>query len=180
MQATAEQLAAAIDHVKQSPRDAGVVELIVVRPAKNERRVLDEATLDSKDGLLGDLWPTRPSRLTPGAPNPDQQLTLMNARAIAAIAGSRDAWPPAGDQLYVDFDLSAEHLPAGTRLALGDAIIEITAVPHTGCASFTARFGSEAMKWVNSPEGRALNLRGIYARVIRRGVCKRGDTIRRL
>jgi len=162
------------------PRDVGTVELIVRRPAVEEREVLYEAELDPAEGLVGDCWRTRGSKATEdGSAHPDMQLTLMNARLISLIAGTRDRWPLAGDQLYVDFDLSNEHLPPGTRLELGSAVIEITDQPHTGCGKFIKRFGADALKFVNTPVGRDLNLRGIYARVIEGGTLRAGDEIRR-
>jgi MOSC domain-containing protein YiiM len=104
----------------------------------------------------------------------------MSSRAIALATGERDRWPLAGDQLYVDLDLSGENLPPGTRLALGTAVIEVTAEPHTGCKKFRARFGTETLELFNSPEGRALNLRGINTRVVESGVVRVGDVVRKL
>jgi MOSC domain-containing protein YiiM len=159
--------------VRQSPSDTGLVELIVRRPSVGEREVLDVAELDLEQGLVGDRWwasaPTDAST----------QLTLMNARVIALIEPDRERWPLAGDQLYVDLDLSSENLPAGARLELGSAVIEVTDVPHTGCAKFTSRFGSDATRLVNSREGRGLRLRGMNARVIAPGLVRLGDAIRK-
>jgi len=104
----------------------------------------------------------------------------MNVRAIAAIDDDRERWPLAGDQLFVDFDLSEANLPAGTKLALGDAVLEISATPHTGCAKFTERFGSDATKWVNTGVGRELRLRGVNAKILSGGVIRRGDRLRRV
>jgi len=174
-------LEAGLDEIRGAPPDNGSVELIVRRPAEDAREVLDEATLDSKVGLVGDMWPTRGSSRTPdGSAHPGMQLTLMNARAAALIAGDRERWPLAGDQLYVDFDLSGENLPAGTRLAIGSAIVEVTDQPHTGCAKFAARFGHDALKFVNSTDGRALNLRGINTSIVEGGVVRVGDAIKKL
>jgi hypothetical protein len=177
-----EELAAGLATIRQSPADAGTVEMIVRRPAQDEREVLEEGRLTTDDGLVGDHWRARGSRSTPdGSANPECQLTLMNARLVDLLAGGdRQAWPLAGDQLYVDLDLSVENLPAGTRLAIGAAMIEVTEPPHTGCAKFSARFGSEAMRFVNSPEGRALRLRGLNARVVEPGEVRCGDAVRRL
>jgi MOSC domain-containing protein YiiM len=148
----------------------------VRRPAKGQREVLEEGRLDLVEGLVGDNWRTRGELATPKRlPNPDTQLTLMNARAAQLIAGSRERWALAGDQLYVDLDLSQANLPAGTRLAIGTALVEVTAEPHTGCKQFVGHFGMEAMLFVNSPEGRALCLRGINTRVVQAGVVRVGD-----
>jgi hypothetical protein len=171
--ASAEELHAGLDEIRRSPASEGTLELIVRRPFEGEREVLEEGTLDLKDGLCGDRW----SR---GSANPETQLTLMNARVIALVARDPDRWALAGDQLYVDFDLSPENLPPGTRLGLGSAVIEVTAEPHTGCKKFTGRFGSAAIRFVNSRDGRALRLRGMHARVVEPGTVRRGDTIRKL
>jgi hypothetical protein len=172
---------AGLDTIRQAPADTGSVELIVRRPAVEEREVVDEAELDLVDGLVGDNWSTRGSRaMADGSANPKAQLTVMNSRLAELVAGPREDWPPAGDQLYVDFDLSKENAPAGTRLAIGTAVIEVTDEPHTGCAKFSARFGSDALRFINSPAGRELNLRGINARVVEPGRVRRGDAIRKL
>lgn len=180
MHRTQEELDAGLAEIRASPRDDGIVEWISYRPSQGERVVVDRATLDLTAGMVGDTWNQRPSSRTPDrSPHPDMQLTLMNARVIALLAGDRAHWAIAGDQLYVDLDLSADNLPPGTQLSLGDAVVEVTAQPHTGCAKFTARFGSDAARWINAPAGRALNLRGVNARVVTPGVIHRADRIRK-
>jgi hypothetical protein len=176
-----DELEAGLDEIRRSPRDEGVLKLIVRRPRTGEREVLQEGQIDLAVGLVGDNWRTRGSPATAdGSANPNAQLTVMSARSIALVAQSDDRWPLAGDQLFLDMDLSGENLPPGTRLAIGSAVIEISADPHTGCRKFVARFGVEAMKFVNSPVGRHLNLRGINARVVRPGVIRVGDVARKI
>lgn len=178
---TPAELEASLEHIRMAPADHGTLELIVRRPAVDEREVLDTGMLSLDEGLVGDTWNQRASRKTPdGGPLLDAQLNIMNARASAAVAGPIERWALAGDQLYVDLDISLQTLPAGTQLALGKAVIEVTAEPHTGCAKFSARFGLDALRFVNSPAGRALNLRGINARVISPGPIHQGDRITRL
>jgi hypothetical protein len=172
--ATAEELLAGLDHIRAAPSDRGTVELIVRRPAVDEREVVEEGELDLVVGLIGDRWHLGTSPIN------DAQLTLMNARAAELIARTRERWPLAGDQLYVDFDLSVDNLPAGTQLAVGKAVVEVTAVPHTGCAKFSARFGTDALKFVNKSPGRELRLRGANARVVTPGPVRAGDTIAKL
>lgn len=176
-----EELEAALDHIRQAPADHGTLELIVRRPAVDEREVLETGQLSMEEGLVGDTWNQRSSTKTPdGGPLIDAQLNIMNARAAAAIAGPLERWALAGDQLYIDLDLSLETLPAGTQLAIGSAVIEVTAEPHTGCAKFSARFGGDALRFINSPTGRALNLRGINARVFHPGQIHQGDPVTRI
>ena len=170
-----------LDHIRNAPSNAGTVELIARRPAEDEREVLGEARLDLFDGLVGDTWRSRGSRHTPdGGPNPESQLTLMNARVAAVIAGERERWALAGDQLYVDLDLSLANLPPGSRVQIGSAVIEFSEEPHTGCAKFSARFGNDALRFVNSPVGRDLRLRGANCRVVVPGIVRPGDAIRKL
>jgi hypothetical protein len=177
---TTAALEAGLDHLRRSPADLGTVELIVRRPAENEREVLPEGTLDLSEGLVGDTWRERPSsRSTDGGPHPDMQLNVMNARAALLVAGSDERRALAGDQLYLDFDISVANLPPGTRLALGSAVIEVTPIPHTGCAKFSARFGADALRFVNSPVGRELRLRGMNARVVVAGTIRTGDVVRK-
>ncbi len=176
---TLQQLDASLDEIRRAPKDEGTVELIARRPAVGVREVVDHARLSAMQGLVGDSWHIRKSRKT-GAPDPEQQITLMNARAIAAIVPERAEWARAGDQLFVDFELTADHVPPGTRLAVGTAVLEVTAAPHLGCVKFTRQFGAEATRWVNTTLGRSLNLRGINARVVVDGEVQRGDVIRKL
>jgi MOSC domain-containing protein YiiM len=178
---TTQELEAGLDAIRQSPRDAGAIELIVRRPQSGAREVLTEGRLDLAEGLEGDSWRLRGSSMTPdGSAHPDAQLTLMNVRAIALLAQDRERWPLAGDQLYVDLDLSGDNLPPGTLLALGSAVVTVTAQPHTGCQQFRERFGLDALRFVNSPVGRQLNLRGINAKVVQPGVVRVGDIVKKL
>jgi len=178
---TAEELQAGLDHIRCSPKDEGLLDLIVRRQAVNEREVLEQAELDLVQGLIGDTWNRRRSKSTPdGSPNIEMQITVINSRAAALVAREKNRWQLAGDQLYLDLDLSAENLPSGTRMALGSAVIEVTPPPHLGCQKFVARFGLEAMKFVNSPLGRELRLRGMHARVVQPGQIRTGDLARKM
>jgi hypothetical protein len=173
---TAAELEAGLDNIHQAPKDRGILELIVRRPAVNVREVLREGQLDLTEGLVGDTWRTRGSSRTPdGSSHPDMQLNIMNSRVTALVAEDEERWALAGDQLYIDMNLSADNLPPGTRLALGEAVIEVTAQPHTGCKKFLARFGLAALQFVNSPVGCQLHLRGINAKVVRPGAIRVGD-----
>jgi hypothetical protein len=172
--------AADLEVVRDSPRAWGTVHALVLRPARDRRVVVEEAVLGEIEGVVGDNWRTRGSSSTPdGAANPESQLMLMSTRVLAAIEPDRDRWALAGDQLLVDFDLSIAYLPPGTRIIVGEAELEISVKPHTGCAKFSARFGSDALRWINSPDGRDARLRGVGARVIRGGTVRVGDAILR-
>lgn len=167
-------LIAGLDHVRHAPSERGVLELIVARPAVDERTLLAAAELAVDMGLVADRW-NRGSKS-----NLKSQLTVMNVRVTQLVAGDRSRWALAGDQLYVDFDLSAENIPPGTRLSIGDAVIEVSDQPHLGCEKFAARYGQAARELVNSPQGIALNLRGINTRVVKPGVVRVGDTVRKV
>ncbi|MDD9990156.1 MAG: hypothetical protein OXQ31_28060 [Spirochaetaceae bacterium] len=169
-----EALTAGLDEVRRSPATTGVLELIVRRPRTDVREVAEVAELDVAEGLVGDGWKTR------GSAELERQLTLANARLMALVAREKRHWPPAGDQLYVDFDLSQDNAPAGTRLSIGDAMIEVTEPPHTGCRKYASRYGLDALKFISTPLGKELRLRGLYAKVIRSGTIQAGDTVRKL
>lgn len=171
---TRAELEAGLDAIRQAPKDEGLLDLIVRRPRTNQREVLEQGELDVDRGLVGDRWGASRSR------HRDTQLTLMNSRVIALVAGDKSRWPLAGDQLYVDFDLSEESVPPGTRLAIGGAIVEVSAEPHTGCGKFVERFGVDAMRFVNSTVGRQLHLRGINVSVVQAGTIRTGDRVTRL
>ncbi len=178
---TAVELQAELEQLGASPRDNGTLAMIVCRPAEGERLVLERANLDPREGLIGDNWRTRGSKRTEdGSAHPDMQIAMMNSRVIQAVAKDRDRWPLAGDQLFIDLDVSVENLQPGQRIAIGTAVLEITDVPHTGCDKFTARFGHDAIRFVNSPEGRQLRRRGIYARVVQAGTISVGDRISKI
>jgi MOSC domain-containing protein YiiM len=176
---TLAELLLSLEEIRRSPPDAGTLDLIVRRPAPGLREVLEQGELRPGMGLLGDGWSQRPGRTADKRPHPEKEVTLMNRRAIAALAGERARWPLAGDQLYVDLDLSEVNLPPGTRLAVGAAVVEISPAPHTGCSKFVARFGPDSLRFLGSPEARGLRLRGANARVIAGGLIQRGDLVRR-
>jgi hypothetical protein len=178
---SADQLVAGLDAVRRSPTDRGTLELIVTRPDLGEREVHDQAELDTTVGLVGDNWLVRGSRHTPdGSAEPLAQLNIMNSRAIALISPDPARRPLAGDQLYLDLDLSPENLPTGTRLAIGGAVIEINEKPHRGCAKFSQRFGTDAVRFVNSPDGLSVRLRGVCATVVQPGTIRTGDAVTKL
>jgi hypothetical protein len=178
---TIQELEAALDHLRDAPKDEGVLQLIVRRPQIDQREVIEEAELVPVLGLIGDSWSRRgSSKSVDGGPHPEMQINIMNSRVTALVAQEIARWPLAGDQLYIDMDLSKENLPAGSRIAVGSAVLEVSAWPHTGCHKFVARFGVEAMKFVNSTVGKELCLRGINAKVVQAGVVKVGHTAKKI
>lgn len=178
---SAEELEAGLEWIRGSAKDGGLLEMIVRRPFEDAREELEEGELDLELGLVGDNWKTRgTSWTTDGFGHPDMQLNVMNSRAIALIAVTRDRWKLAGDQFYVDLDLSDENLPPGSRLKIGEAEIEITEIPHNGCRKFADRFGVEAVKFVNSTEGKRLHLRGVNAKVIVPGRIRVSDVVSKI
>ena len=180
-QLNAEELERGFEHIMRSPKDAGILELMVRRPDVDQRESVAEGHLDTDHGLVGDNWLSRGNRDTvDGSADPEMQLNIMNARVVALVADDPQRRELAGDQLYIDMDLSRENLPPGTQLAIGDAVIEVTEPPHTGCKKFAARFGNDAIIFVNSGRGKKLNFRGINAKVTKSGGIKVGDAARKL
>ena len=176
-----DELQAGLDDIRQAPADNGALHMIVRRPDTGEREILDEGALDTTEGLVGDNWRARGSNSTDdGSADPECQITIMNSRVADLVAQDRDRWHLAGDQLYVEMDISRENLPPGTRLAVGDAVLQVSAKPHTGCGKFVHRFGADAMKFVNSAIGRDLCLRGINTWVIQPGKIAAGDVVRKM
>lgn len=175
---TPEELDAGLARILDAPSDDGELRLIVRRPVEDERETLDEGVLDPESGLVGDCWAARGDpRSEDGKANVLAQLTVMSSRVLEVMAGPVDRWPLAGDQLYVDLDLSDANLPAGSRLAVGEAVLEVTAKPHTGCSKFTTRFGLAAMRWVNSETGMKFRLRGVNTRIVKPGAIRVGDRV---
>ena len=178
---TMQELEAALDHLREAPKDEGVLQLIVCRPNVEQRSVLEAAELDPARGLIGDNWIVRgSSKTSDGSAHPEMQINIMNSRVTALVAGDKDRWPLAGDQLYLDMDLSKENLPAGACIQVGSAVLEVSPLPHTGCHKFVSRFGIDAMKFVNSTVGKQLCLRGINAKVVQAGVIKVGHVAKKI
>jgi MOSC domain len=181
IQLTMTELEAGLDDILHSPQDNGILKMIVRRPVDDEREVVKQGELDVQTGLVGDNWKIRGSKhAADGSANINAQITLMNSRMIALLAQDEARWALAGDQLYVDFDLSEENVPPGTRLAIGSAILEVSAEPHTGCAKFSQRFGVDAHKFVNSPGRKQLHLRGINTRIVQSGTVRVGDVVKKI
>ena len=171
-------LESSLDEIRAAPHDHGTLDLIVSRPLEDERDIIAEAELSLENGLEGDDWRARSE--AGGSINLDHQITIMNARYIDLISGAKDRWALAGDQLFVDLDLSHDNLPAGSRIAIGGAVLQVSELPHTGCAKFSRRFGPDALRFANSPVGKELRLRGLYARVVTAGTVRVGDDVVKL
>lgn len=178
---TLEHLQTQLKQIQASPKDSGSVLLIVRRPATEEREIISQGRLIPTSGLEGDNWRERGSSSMPdGSANPEAEVTLMNTRVIQALTQDETRWALAGDQFFVDFDLSEENIPAGTRLMLGSAILEVSSLPHNGCKKFSARFGVDALKFISMAENKPLRMRGINARIIKAGDVKQGDLVRKI
>jgi MOSC domain-containing protein YiiM len=175
---TRAELDARLPELRELPTDAGTLELIVVRPSEGERETPPSGEITLEEGLVGDHW--EPFVERDGSLGRKAQLTIASTHLLGLIA-EPERWALAGDNLLVDMGLDAESLPVGSRLAIGDeVVVEISDLPHTGCAKFSARFGSDALKFINSPEGRQLRLRGVNAFVVEPGTVSVGDAVRRV
>ncbi len=170
-----------LPEILASPKDNGILRGIVIRPSPGERRELDSCDLSLALGTHGDHWAKGCWKSTEdGKPHPDVQICIMNARCIGLIAQDRDNWAPAGDNLFIDMDLTPGNTPPGTRLAIGSTVLVITDTPHNGCESFISRYGRDACIFVNTGEGKRMRLRGIYGRVIQDGRVTVGDRVTKL
>ena len=168
-----DELEAGWAQLSPSPSDDGSVDMIVRRPARDQREELSSAAFTAEAGLAGDDWLRRSG-------NPQAQITLMNSRLIQLLTGDKTRWAEAGDQLFVDLDISKANLPPGARLQIGEVVMEISPLPHEGCTKFARRFGGPARKWIMSDEGVLERRRGVYATVIEDGAIKQGDRIQKL
>ncbi|MEA1903752.1 MAG: MOSC domain-containing protein [Actinomycetota bacterium] len=181
MQRSIAELEPLLDHILSAPKDSGTIELLVRRPAESVREKIESAELDTEVGVVGDNWLDRAREAAgDGVVSKHAQLTLMNSRSADAVAVDRGRWPLCGDQIYVDMDLSMENLPAGSRIKVGTATVEISEVPHTGCPKFSSRFGAEALRFVNVGDGRANRLRGVNAFIVESGTVSLGDVVKKL
>ncbi|HEU4320074.1 MAG TPA: MOSC domain-containing protein [Acidimicrobiia bacterium] len=178
MRRTTEELESFLANILAAPKDAGPIEMIVRRPGEDQREIVETAELSASEGLVGDNWIMRVDET--GEPHMAAQLTLMNARVADAVALTRDRWPLAGDQIYVDLDISHENLPAGSRIKVGEAVVEISEVPHTGCAKFSGRFGADALRFANVGPGRENRFRGVNAFIVEGGSIAVGDKVTKL
>ena len=176
-----EQLNAGLGHVRRSPASAGPLLMVVQRPNVDRRKVASEGRLDVEGGLIGDTWRERGSTSTAdGSANPEAQVTIINSRALQLMAQSEQRWPLAGDQLVIDIDLSEANLPPGARLSVGSAVLEISAEPHTGCVKFARRFGNDSLRFVSTPIGQKMRLRGVNTRVVQSGDIRVGDIVEKV
>lgn len=175
------ELELGVDEIKASPKDNGILEMIVRRPETETREIIDSGEINLDNGLEGDNWKPRGSSSMPdGSADPEAQITLMSTRVIQLLSGDKENWQWAGDQLYIDMDLSIDNLPPGSRIQIGSAILEISAKPHTGCKKFSGRFGIEALEFISTPLGKALRMRGVNAKVVQAGQIKVGDVVKKL
>ena len=178
---TTEQLQAGLEHILLSPANNGAMLKIVRRTDVDQREVVQEGDLNETVGLIGDNWKTRGSSSTvDGSSHPEAQVTIINSRLLALIANSEQRWELSGDQLIVDLDLSVDNLPPGTQLSVGSAVLEVSKKPHTGCGKFAQRFGKDALRFISTPRGNALRLRGVNTQVIQSGSMRVGDAVTKL
>ena len=178
---TAADLTAFLPTIDAAPQDVGLVRSVVRRPAVGQREVLEVGHLDVAEGLVGDTWRARGSRRRDdGSAHPDMQLNIMNHRLVEFLAQDPEREVLAGDQMFLDLDLSHANLPAWSELHIGGpegAVVVVTDQPHNGCAKFIARYGKDAMTFVNGPEGKPRRLRGLCAKVVRPGPVRPGDEV---
>ena len=175
------EIEARFEWVLEAPADAGRVESLVIRPAVNQREPLQRVMFSPQQGVEGDNWLSSCwKKLPSGESDPDVQVAIMNARMIEVLTNDKSRWPLAGDQLFVDFDLSVGNLAVGDRLQVGAAVLEITAEPHRGCSKFKKRFGQDALTFVNSPQGDVHRLRGVYAKIVSAGEVCVGDSVSKI
>ena len=158
------------------PRERGSVRLLCVRRAPSEHETPESVEVTVSEGLVGDRW----SRATAHDPDPDSQVTLMMAGVAELVAAAEQPLHEAGDNILVDYDISVDNLPVGSRLRIGEAVLEVSATPHTGCSKFSGRFGQDALRWVNWRYWRERRLRGVNCRVVSGGTVRLGDAVERI
>jgi hypothetical protein len=152
------------------PKDSGELALICARGEDGQRSELQRAALSVRGGLPGDAWfRDCPEKV-------DAQLTVMRVD-VARLFANGQSITLAGDNLFVDLDLSKANLPCGSRLRIGGALLEVTPEPHNGCLKFRQRFGADALRFTAEPNRHDQHLRGIYLKTVEAGEVAVGDTI---
>lgn len=170
---TSEQIEAELSDVLASSQDRGKLEAIVIRPEQNQREHREAVYLSPEGGVEGDRWSTSEG-------DRRAQVSLMNARLLRLIARDEERMSLAGDNLIVDLDLSETNIRAGQKLMIGEALLEVTDLAHTGCDKFAERFGPDAVRYINATERKSLHLRGLYARVLKAGTVRVGDVVQKV
>ena len=165
-----DHLARGLVALADAPKDRGRVALLVRRVEGGLRETPERACLVPDLGFPGDAWGRQKQ------PRPEAQLTVMQIDVAGLIANGQPL-TLSGDNLFLELDLSTPNLPAGSRVRVGGATLEVTSKPHNGCQKFRARFGPEALRFVSQPDLRYRNLRGIYMRVVERGEVAPGDPV---
>ena len=165
-----DQLRRRFDALPNARQDEGRVTMIVRRTHGGRREVLEQVVLTPESGVPGDAWERRPNR------KDEMQIAAMRTDVARLIANTQPL-TLFGDNLFLDLDLSSQSLVAGSRLQVGNALLEVTPKPHTGCRKFEARFGADALRFVWLPELAEQRLRGIYMRVVAAGRVLPGDRV---
>ena len=173
-----------INYNQSSPRDNGVVKLLVIRPETHVRTLPNAVVVSVEQGVVGDKWEAECTiKLENGKSNPDLQIAIINTKVIKEIAQSdfdMDRLALAGDNIYADLNLCEENMPVGQQIQIGNTLLEVTPFPHFGCKKFSERYSVEDLKVVNSTAGKPQHLRGIYVKVIKNGSISIGESIKKI
>lgn len=179
--ATAEQLNAALPHIRAAPRDDAPIEMLCFRPARNQRRMVPDLTLTADRGIPGERWLKAPWLTLPdGRPDPRIQVSILPKRVMDAVWLDRAGTVHPGDPIVADIETSYDSLPVGTRLRAGNAVLEVSDAFNDGCVKWKVRYGAAAKDWLVTPENRPLRLRGLLCRIVQDGMVRLGDRLQRV
>lgn len=176
--ATLDDLQAKLSWATSAPRDNAPISTLCVRPAEGDRQFVERIDFSVTEGVVGDRWIRKTwMRLPDGRPDPRIQVCLLGQRVLELVRIDPYRMPYPGDNIVADLDFSETNLPSGQLLRVGTATLEVSDIFNTACSKWRARYGDDALRWINLPDNLPHRLRGVLCRVVASGYATIKDRI---